>query len=247
MFGEGEPEVDCALVPIVGWGDYGITFGFEIICFLVPTTTPMGTWGNSIVRLKWGESIVGTSPYSPHPTSVMAFHESTLDECEPFVSGGVQAACSNDSDSSYVEDSGYEAKIVISDSACQASTRSGDDSDIANDCFYFHRWSQTSDLPEFYQDTTLGDAGSILVIGFGSANGAALDPGHTYTVRQFFKSPAQPIMLGTKAMHVGSITSELLSGAACILGGFADNMCHYAVDIASVGGASGDTFEQVVP
>ncbi|MCI0516345.1 MAG: hypothetical protein L0Y45_00765 [Woeseiaceae bacterium] len=170
-----------------------------------------------------------------------------MDECHPFEAPNfVEAWCLDNTDSSYVEDNGYEAKIVISDSACQAVSRTGGASDISKNCYYYHQSTQISDLPSAYRDTTLGDPGPVLVIGFGSADAASIDPGTTYLMKQFFRSQGQPVIQNTDALHVGSITTRLLSGAACITGGFADNRCYYAVDVASVGGSSGDTFDQVI-
>lgn len=121
IYGE-DSEIECALVPFLVFVDGTIQFYFQTICYLVPVATPMGTFANAMVRIKWGMAYVGTSQYSSLPTSVLAFHESLLDDCNPFLLNETTARCGDDTDSTYVEDNGYEAKIVISDSACQASS-----------------------------------------------------------------------------------------------------------------------------
>lgn len=122
----------------------------------------------------------------------------------------------------------------------------GGPADITNNCFYYHNIAQVNDLPSAYRDTTISDSKTVLIIGFGSADAASIDPGTTYLLKQFFKSKAQPIVENTNAMHLGAVTSELLSGAACISSGFVANRCYYGVDTAAVGGA-GNNFSQVVP
>lgn len=247
IFGEGS-EIECALIPILVFSD-PIQIYFERVCYLVPVATPMGTFANSMIRIRWGTATLGTSQYSSHPTSVLAFHESLLAHCNPFLLNESTARCGNVSNSTYVEDNGYEAKIVISDSACQASAvfgRTGGPADINNNCFYYHNIAQVNDLPSAYRDTTISDSRSVLIIGFGSADAASIDPGTTYLLKQFFRSNGQPIVQGTNAMHLGAVTSEMLSGAACISGGFANNRCFYGVDTAAVGGP-GNQFSQVVP
>ena len=209
-----------------------------VICEPVPTMVPAGTWGMAMAVLKWGEDNSATQAFSNEATSVLAFHESLLDNCNPIITPP-DAVCFDQSDSSYVEDNGYEVDITISDPACTPPTilRVHGQSDYDNNCFTYFQYGQVSNLPAAYKDTTLGDSASVLSIGFGSAEGWAIDPGTTYIVRQFFSSKAQPNMIDTIGTHSGAISTRFdVPGLNCTVA--SPENCLFAVDTASVGGNS---------
>ncbi|WP_405242926.1 hypothetical protein [Lentisalinibacter salinarum] len=239
---------ECMLQPYIVFDISGNYYTqWRVVCREIVISSPVKTLGMAIAKVKWGESITGTSTWSNRPTSVLGFKESLLTPCLPFFNpSNGDVDCANGLDSAYVSDSGYEIDIVIPDPSCDTllNFRYHDSRDTAAGCFTYYQHAQTSNLPAAYQDTTYSDDEETLLIGFGSASGVSIAPGVTYIVRQLFSSHQQPPMDGKTASHVGAITTEF--EAFCLFGSSNPEHCFFGVDTASVGGTSRD-FSVVTP
>jgi len=182
---------DCGWEFVLNWDSWPLPI-LQYVCSYEIGQVIDGYFGVARVRLKWGEDNSTTAQYSSiHPTSVLAFNASSLTPCDigTFV---LNPDCSN-SDSAYIEDSGYEAEIVFADPACGASLVTGRDggaNDSIDGCFVYYSGTQISELPADYKDTTFGDPPYTFNIGMGSSNAAAIEPGLYYNVTQFFSSSA---------------------------------------------------------
>lgn len=157
--------------------------------------------------------------------------------CEAEQDGPI-APCTNVSNSSYVENSGYEAELSFLDTACSVfPARTNGLQDRLNNCFYYNGAMSITDLPAAYQDTVFGDSPSVFNIGFGSAAAEEIVPGRMYDLTQFFNSTGDHNAQGRIAAHSGSITTEDHTNVICLPVGFGDDAyCHFGVDFASVGG-----------
>ena len=236
----GFVEEECYLYVEPRYYNGQLEWVWVVYCDIFVSIWPDGTWGMAIARVKWGEEVQATtSAISSHPTSVVAFHESLFAECSPSYPDG---PCGAPGASSYVEDNGYEIEIIVDDPMCSppSGKRYGDQRDWNANCFTYHQWPQTSNLPGKYQDTTFDDEPGELNIGWGISSGSSIDPGTMYTVRQYFKSKAQPYMGNSGARHSGAITTEFELHAACVRNGGQPEWCFFGVDTASVGCAEDD-------
>lgn len=241
-----------------------------LICDLVPVVVQAGTIGRAMTLLEWGTENSITQAFSNEPTSLLAYNENLLDACTPnsaIAQVGEDASCLLNFNHSYVPDNGYESDIRMTDPACSipawesplfpitlGGPRNHDDTDSQYNCLTYHTTPQMSNLPGFYRDTTFLDENDEFNIGFGSAQGHALQGGTTYITSQIFYSPLNlttttpPTLRNTSAKHEGAITTRILTLLAVtncdVTGGVACD--YFTVKDAAVGG-SADTFTQVIP
>lgn len=249
LYDEAGLQLECGYRPVIVYNGGDVSFDLQYVCWPVVGQQLSGYMGMAQWRLKWGEDLDGTSPVSSRPTSVIAFHPNTLMPCDPDI-GVVSATCENDSDSSYVVNSGYEAEISFLDSACSLPLgyRTNTVADRLGNCFQYLTSTCLTNLPTPYRDTVLLDHQSVFIVSCGEANASNIEPGKMYDVRILFNSSGAANMINKVATHSGAITTRIPAAhPACLAGGGDIAYCFFSIDFASVGGPfqTSNKFSQV--
>jgi hypothetical protein len=190
----------------------------------------------------WGDSVHVDPSKGTGPLSTLAFRQNNMTPCNPTSGTYWEGECANQENSSYVEDPGYETKVVIDDPAC-GNTFRNQLTDGSEGCFIGITDSWGSDLPAPYPDTTLFDPGSKFNASIGSADAGAINAGTMYVTQISFASSGNPQMtpaigVQPRVRHTGSITSNLENNPLCLEYFSLNPYCFFGMDTASVGGDS---------